>query len=146
MANDEKPPDELVESDAAVAETPAPRVAEAVMRRQRRWVWAWAIATAALWAITALYLLVLVGIYLVLVHPAVNELLTGGELGPVAQQEINTLIVNTVKALFLWPVALTAAAICTILFTLASRRATLRQIQASLAEISAQLKQMAEQP
>ena len=39
--------------------------------------------------------------------------------------------------------ALTAAAACTTGFILASRRATLRQIQASLAEISAQVRQLA---
>jgi hypothetical protein len=39
-------------------------------------------------------------------------------------------------------ISLLLAAICTVLLTLLSRRATLRQINASLLEISEQLKQL----
>jgi heme exporter protein D len=43
-------------------------------------------------------------------------------------------------------IALLVAATCTVLLTLFSRRATLRQINASLVEISAQLRQLREPP
>ena len=42
--------------------------------------------------------------------------------------------------------ALTLAALCTTLLVLASRRATLRQVNANLVEISEQLKQLRQAP
>ncbi|MHC4106524.1 MAG: hypothetical protein ACYS7M_12300 [Planctomycetota bacterium] len=50
------------------------------------------------------------------------------------------------RALLIRPIVLIAAAACTTGFTFASRRATLRQIQASPADISERLRQMAQKP
>ncbi|MHC4100316.1 MAG: hypothetical protein ACYTGY_01805 [Planctomycetota bacterium] len=121
-------------------------MAETIVRRERRRMGAWAVVTSAFWVVTAAYLLILVFSYLAFVHPAVNELLTGGELSPQARQDYAAVIIGGLKALLWWPITLIAAAACTTLFTLASRRATLRQIQASLVEISEQLKQIVPEP
>jgi hypothetical protein len=52
------------------------------------------------------------------------------------------LLANLVRAALGWPVLLFAAAASTTAFTLTSRRATLRQIQASLAEIGAEMRRL----
>jgi hypothetical protein len=127
-------------------ESDARPVAEAIVRRERWRVRLWATATAGLWVVTTAYLLILVLTYLVLLHPVVNELVTGSEMSDRARQEFATAIIDWVRALLWWPVTLIVAAAATTWFTLASRRATLRQIQASLAAISAQLRQLAPGP
>ena len=127
-------------------ESDARPVAEAIVRRERWRVRLWATATAGLWVVTAAYLLILVFTYLMLLHPAVNEFVTGGEMNDRARQDFAAAIVDWVWALLWWPVTLIVAAACTTWFTLATRRATLRQIQASLAEISEQLKRLAPEP
>ncbi len=96
--------------------------------------------------ITAAYLLILVFTYLVLLHPAVNEFVTGGEMSDRARQDFATAIIDWIWALLWWPITLIVAAGATTWFTLASRRATLRQIQTSLAQISAQLTRLAPEP
>ena len=146
MPSDETPYEGLPGRERTSSETAARPVAELIVRRERRRVGAWAVTTAVLWAITGLYLLVLIFTYLSIIHPAVNELLTGGELSPQSRQEHATAIIGGLKALCWWPILLIVAAGCTTWFTLASRRATLRQIQASLAQISDQLRQMAREP
>ncbi len=146
MGNDGTPRDESPGRERAASDVNARPVAETIVRRERRRVCAWALATSFLWVITAAYLLILMFTYLAIVHPAVNELLTGGELSPEARQRYAAVIIGGLKALLWWPVMLIVAAACTTWFTLASRRATLRQIQASLAQISEQLKRMAPEP
>ncbi|MHC4589052.1 MAG: hypothetical protein ACYTAQ_06860 [Planctomycetota bacterium] len=102
-----------------------------VEQRQDEWerwrVRLWATATAGLWVVTAAYLLILVFTYLMLLHPAVNEFVTGGEMNERARQDFAAAIIDWVWALLWWPVTLIVAAACTTWFTLASRRATLRQ-------------------
>ncbi|MHC4217809.1 MAG: hypothetical protein ACYSU7_05060 [Planctomycetota bacterium] len=121
-------------------------MADSIVRRERWRVRLWAVATAGLWVVTAAYLLILVFTYLLLLHPAVNEFVTGGDMNDRARQDFATALIDWFWALMWWPVTLVVAAAGTIWFTLASRRATLRQIQASLAEISEQLRTMAPQP
>ncbi|MHC4718696.1 MAG: hypothetical protein ACYS5V_17155, partial [Planctomycetota bacterium] len=102
-------------------------VAESIVRRERWRVRLWATATAGLWVVTAGYLLTLVFTYLLFLHPVVNEFVTGGELSERHRQDFATAIIDWVWALLWWPVTLIVAAACTTWFTLASRRATLRQ-------------------
>jgi hypothetical protein len=132
MPNEEKRQDE---SDARP-------VAESIVRRERCRVRLWATLTAGLWLLTSAYLLTLVFTYMLLFHPAVNEFVTGGEMNDRARQDFAGAIIDWLWALLWWPITLVVAAAGSIWFTLASRRATLRQIQASLAQISDQLKQM----
>jgi hypothetical protein len=136
MPNEEKRQDE---SDARP-------VAESIVRRERWRVGLWAAATAGLWVVTAAYLLILVFTYMLFFHPAVNEFVTGGEMNERARQDFATAIIDWLWALLWWPITLVVAAAGSIWFTLASRRATLRQIQTSLGQISEQLKQMAPTP
>jgi hypothetical protein len=117
-----------------------------ILRRERWRIRGWATAAVALWSITAVYLVALVLTYVVLVHPAVNELLTGGELSPTTRAEHAAAIIGGLKALCWWPVTLVAAAICTMAFTLATRQATLTQIQAGLTDYRVQLERMTTRP
>ena len=75
-----------------------------------------------------------------------HALLTGCELNEQAREDFAAAIIDWFWALLWWPVTLVVAAVVTIWFTLASRRATLRQIQAGLADISAQLASMTAGP
>ena len=140
MAGEKNLADALVELNGVDgAKLDVPEIASRERRRVRRW----AIATTALWVVAAAYFVVLLSLYLVFLHPVIHEFLTNpyardGELSVHAYALIAGL-----KALMFWPVLLALAAICTVLFTLASRRATLRQIQSSLTEISEQLTRLA---
>lgn len=118
---------------------------EFVAHRERRRVRRWAIATIALWLLTAVYFVALLGAYLVFVHPVLNEFLTNQEYRQGDLTEHARVIITGLMALMYWPALLLLAAGCTIMFILATRRATLRQIQISLAEISTQLKAVAVQ-
>lgn len=120
---------------------------ERITRRERWKVRAWAIAAIVLWIAAAAYLLALLWVYAVFIHPVINEFFTGEYLNPEAAGAMKPrmfVIAKLMLAALYWPALLSLAAVCTVLFTLASRRATLRQIQASLAEISTQLKALAD--
>jgi hypothetical protein len=128
------------------AESDARPMAESIVRRERWRVRLGAAVTAGLWVATAAYLLILVYSYLYLLHPVVNELLTGGELNERTRQDFSVAIITWFRALAWWPITLVVAAAAATWFTLASRRATLRQIQASLTDISEQLRRMVPEP
>jgi hypothetical protein len=55
----------------------------------------------------------------------------------------NTLAFILQVTSVVWPVVMGAAALCTVKFILASRQATLRQIQAELAEIAEHVRALA---
>lgn len=143
MTTDSKLGDELLKQNGEATASPTSASVERVMRRERWRVRRWAIATAALWIITAAYLLGMLLVYAVFLHPRVHEHFTSApDLAERGEPGMMGMLV-LLKASLWWPALLFAAAVCTTLFTLASRRATLRQIQASLAEISAQLHELA---
>jgi hypothetical protein len=143
MSEDENMSDVLLQQNETASKVSGPELAERIIRRQRLWVRVWAIASAGFWVVTALYLLVLVGAYLVFVHPAVQEVFTVAEEMPASHRErAAEMILLALKALFIWPILLIVAAACTTGLTLVSRRATLRQIQVSLADISEQLRRL----
>jgi len=122
------------------------KVVELVSRRERHGLRIWAILTGALWTITAAYLAVLILGYLVFVHPVVDELLIGGEPPATSHRAHADAFITGLKALLYWPLTLIAAAGCTMAFTIVSRRTTLRLIHESLADISDQLRQLAQAP
>ncbi len=120
---------------------------EAVIRRERRRVRWWAVATAVLWGLAALYFFGLLLAYLTWLHPVVNEFVTSKELDPAGVMQPRMMVVTKLLiAMLYWPAFLCVAAACTLFFTLASRRATLKQIQVSLADISEQLRRLSEKP
>ncbi len=143
MAGEGNLSNQLLEQDEQTSATAAPTV-DQIARRERWRVRCWAIATVVLWVVTAAYLLGLLWSYMVLLHPKFHEFLTSEETGPAQMQGFARFLISWFKALLVWPVLLFAAAACTTIFTLASRRATLRQIQGSLAEISEQLRGLTE--
>jgi hypothetical protein len=81
---------------------------------------------------------------MVLIHPVLYELLINEEYRHEDWRHHAFALVTALKALLLWPILLFLPAACTTCFTLASRRATLPQIQGSLADTSAQLRALAE--
>jgi hypothetical protein len=125
-------------------EVPArvPTIVDEVTRRERRRVRVWAVATGVLWVLAAAYLLGLLWFYVCFLHPVFHEYFTRADVTPEAMQPRMRVVFMLLKALLWWPGLLFLAAASTTLFTLASRRATLRQIQASLAEISEQVKSL----
>ncbi len=131
---------ELLAQNGAVEAGACGPIVDRIALDERRRLRRWAIATAALWLIVVVYLLGLLGFYLVYIHPALHELLTDAQARKGALTGHAQALITELIALLIWPVLLLLAAGATIGFTLASRRATLRQIQASLAEISGQLK------
>jgi type II secretory pathway component PulF len=143
--SDERLGEQLLRQNERVPAT-VPTIVDEITRRERRRVRVWAIATGALWVLAVAYLLGLLWFYMVLLHPRFHEFLTSEETGPAQMQEFARVLISWFKALLVWPVLLFAAAACTTIFTLASRRATLRQIQASLADISEQLKGLTAKP
>jgi hypothetical protein len=136
--------DELLRHGGATTAGSAADSVERVMRRERRRVRWWAIVTVALWVITAAYLLGLIVFYAVFLHPRFHEFFTAPDIDAEFMKPGMMALFTLLKAVLWWPAILFAAAVSTTLFTLASRRATLRQIQTSLAEISAQLKSLKE--
>jgi hypothetical protein len=114
-----------------------------IVRRERWRVRGWAAATVVAWLLTAFYLFGLLWFYAMKIHPVMNEYFTSPQpVSPAAMEPRMRVIIYLLRMLLYWPLALTVAAACTTGFILASRRATLRQIQVSLAEISAQVREL----
>ena len=123
-----------------------------VLERDRRRVRFLTILTTAIWLLAvALILTVLVNFGLI--FPAQAKLvhdIEAGSVTPAQHDEAQRLLLmafekGTLVIAFSVTV-LAVAAFCTVLLILASRRATLRQVNASLAEISEQLKQLRPPP
>jgi cytoskeletal protein RodZ len=140
MPNERNLSDELIKQNQDFSAA-SPDV-EQIVRRQRRYVRYWAIATALLWIIAVAYLLGLLSFYAVFIHPIIHEYFTTPDVDVNAVKPPLAVALVLLKAVLWWPALLLAAAACTTAFTLASRRATLRQIHASLTEISSQLKEL----
>lgn len=141
MMSDAKLGEHLLRQNNTTPPT-APAIVDEITRRERRRVCIWAIATGVLWVLAAAYLLALLWFYMCFLHPIIHEYFTSGDLDPNEIKPPLNVMITLLKALLWWPGLLFLAAASTTLFTLASRRATLRQIQASLAEISEQLRDL----
>jgi hypothetical protein len=119
------------------------------LRRERWLVHLLTGLTVLLWLVAAAGVFFVVYVATWHIYPKQHKLMLDATLGrePVEKiVKIQELLFQAVEvctyvvaASF---VALTLAALCTVLLVLVSRRATLRQINAQLAEISTQLKQL----
>lgn len=119
-----------------------------VLRRDRRRMWFLGIACIVAWMLVVMlpWATILPMLARVLDHQA--EMSRNGPPTTAGQQEHWILMLQIVKqgtvATFFGSIAsMFVAAICTVSLIILSRRATLRQVNARLAEISAQLKTLA---
>jgi len=121
---------------------PSPGDAEAVVQQAiaqaRRRVRAWGWAAVILWIFVGVHFFVLRAAIIFVRYFNYPTRLQEGRGYP------DTFWVTSNIASLLWPVFLCAAALCTMQFIFVSRQATLRQIQAELADISAEIKRLAE--
>jgi hypothetical protein len=126
------------------------RVLQRDRRRVRLLVW----MSGASWVVAALFVLAIL-VFFGLLFPLQAKLQQEvkqptGRLTPaqIEQQLEQAAIAFKMGSVFITMAvgALTLAALCTVLLVLASRRATLRQVNANLVEISEQLKQLRQAP
>ena len=112
-------------------------VTRRVLERDRRRVWWAAAVTTLLWVLVGVGLLTVVWYYLTYLHPKVLLHLRTGEPLPRDSEHTWGLVAGYIAA---WLggvfVLVVAAAVSTVGLVSMSRRATLRQVNASLAEIS----------
>lgn len=141
MATQDEMGNELLKQNGNESATTASVDVERIILRERKRVRWWAIATAGLWIITAALFFAICYVYMVFVNPLVVELLTASNEN---WGQLRSATFYGLSALLVWPILLFLSAACTTGFILASRRATLRQIQADLARITEQLKALAE--
>jgi hypothetical protein len=121
-----------------------------IMERDRRRVWWWTAATIALWSaaiLMVLWMLVAFGLLMPMQAKLRDDaqLARGGmtpEMREVAQFKAQIVFQMITVGVTCSVGILALAALATVFLVLASRRATLRQINASLLEISEQLKQL----
>lgn len=132
------------------AGTPDPRqLVGKVLQQERGRIRLLTGLTILLWLVAAAGVLFVVYVAIWHMYPKQQKLMRDATLGNVSVEEIVAiqaihfhaleLCTRVIAAAF---VALTLAALCTVLLVLVSRRATLRQINNQLAEISEQLKQL----
>jgi hypothetical protein len=133
----------LLPGVGASAASPDPQqVAREVVRRDQRWIRALAAAVTLLWVLAAAGAVWLLCFYQIQIAPRLRAYAAGR-----AQLQNDWDKWALVGDWAAWSVlafmlALLLAAVCTVGLILLSRRATLRQINASLAEISQQLRQL----
>jgi hypothetical protein len=119
-----------------------------VLERDRRHVRRWTGVTVGVWVLAAVMVLTaLVAFGLLMPQEAklVQEVEAGKVEGAERQHAERDLLVGFQMGTVLigWSVfVLALAALCTVLLLFASRRATLRQVNASLLEVAEQLKQL----
>jgi hypothetical protein len=126
---------------------PDPRqLTQQILERDRRRIRFLAVLTTFFWSLTAVGVVLLCPFYVMMVAPRLRAYQAGRAQLANDWNDWATVV----DAAAYWSLACTAslllAAICTVLLILASRRATLRQINASLVEISEQLKQLRQAP
>jgi hypothetical protein len=141
----------LLNLDAGTsAGAPDPRqLAGKVLQQERRRIRVLTGLTILLWLVAAAGVFWVIYVATWHIYPKQQKLMRDATLGLVPLEEIVAiqalhfhvleLCTRVIAAAF---VALTLAALCTVLLVLVSRRATLRQINNQLADISEQLKQL----
>lgn len=132
----------LLKADLAgepVGSTPSELTKSIMARDQRRIRWL-TIAAVFLWVCTAAGVALMSWLYVMLVAPRLRAYAAGRAQLQNDWQDWAFFIDVIARSVWGFVVPLLLAAICTILLIFLSRRATLRQINASLAEISEQLK------
>jgi hypothetical protein len=126
---------------------PDPRqLTRQILARDRRRIRLLAGLATLFWVLTAAGVVCLCPFYVVIVAPRLRAYQAGR--AQLANDWNDWAMVGDWAAYWLLGciVSLLLAAICTVLLVLFSRRATLRQINASLVEISEQLKQLRQPP
>jgi hypothetical protein len=138
----------LLQLDAeSLRETPDPRkFAEPILKRDRRRVWWLTAASIALWGFaTVLVLGVMVGLGLLMPLKAhlrdQPERLTAEQRVQAERTVEEGMSMMLVLTAFSGVISCSAI-LCTLLLILSSRQATLRQVNASLLEISEQLRRL----
>ena len=111
----------------------------AVVDLHRRRVRRWMIATTTLWVFAAAFLAAWVLAYLVYLGPKVHELIDQASVDAAVTSRFVHLWLMTLR---IWPPLFLLAGGATVGLQVASRQATLRQIQSSLAQITAELESM----
>jgi len=123
---------------------PAEQATTALARHNRRLTLLTAF-TVCLWLFAAAGILVFHFGFLIFFLPKINQLLSHPD-DPKLQAHwggvVHAFETVSVPVVTAGVAAMVLAAICTVLLILASRRATLRQVNAHLAEISEQLRQL----
>ncbi len=119
------------------------------VRHAKQTAWFLAALTVALWAAVALGAACYCWCFMTYIFPLLKLLATASPdtqaaLSDVVWNELQLTGEATLVGTYLWAVLVVMAAVCTVLFILASRRATLRQIHGSLAELSDQLRAISE--
>lgn len=129
------------------------RLTQQVLRRERRRMRVLAALAILLWLLAAVGVFFVVYVALWHLYPKHQKLMRDVALGNVPAEQIVAIQASHFQAVAICTrviaasfAALTLAALCTVLLVLASRRATLHQINTSLAEISEQLKRLRPPP
>jgi hypothetical protein len=132
-------------SPPSAGQAGAAGAAARTMRRERLRMGLWTGATLFLWGLAATACIANMMGFMVFFYPLLTQMVQESTKRPDHGRFVMGVLADYLfYANIIWPLLLTAAAACTVLFILRSRRATLRQIQASLAEISAEVRQLAE--
>lgn len=121
------------------------RLASETFRQEQKRVRVWAGLTIALWIAAAGWAAAVSYSFLVFFYPKLVDSMIRAE-GPAERMDTDFLRALAHFILYsniVWPILLVAAAVCTTLFILKSRRATLQQIQERLAGISSQIRELA---
>jgi len=123
----------------------APVDVEAIVKREGRRVGIWAGVNVVLWLLAAGCCLASAMFYLVFLHPKLTEMLS--HPGEVDQETASLVMRVTAQYLLysniIWPSLLLVAAMSTTLLVLRTRRATLRHVAGSLAQIQRQVDRLA---
>jgi hypothetical protein len=133
-------------------ESGTPAMSKELARRvgqAKRTVWGLAALTVTLWGCVAAGAACYCWCFMTYIFPLLKWMATAGEesrhaLSNAVWRELQLTGEITLVGTYVWAVLVVMAAVCTVLFILASRRATLRQIHGSLAEISRQLRALSE--
>jgi hypothetical protein len=134
----------LLHQDAGISDAPHAPDIRRIVRSEKRRMRLWTATTAGLWIITTAYFIGLWLCYMVFVHPALHELLSQEEVDAALLVNVKAVLLIGLKALVVWPLLLLVSAACTTWLVLTSRRSTLRQMHANLAQISEQLRVLVE--
>ncbi|MBN2022474.1 MAG: hypothetical protein JW809_06730 [Pirellulales bacterium] len=138
----------IEDSNAVGQRNSAKQIAESTVRKARRrgTILGW--ATAVLWAAVAAGHVVFYLVLYIKFFPVVEKIIhdayetEGGR--PVPYETVSYVLGYfqwfAMTSAYVWAGLIAAAAACTILYVMASRRATLHQLHAGLAEISDQLR------
>jgi hypothetical protein len=127
--------------------TPDPRqLTRKILERDRRGIRLLAALTTALWILAAAGVVWLVSFYLLQVTPRLRAYAAGRAQLQNDWNDWALAVDVAAQSMLACIITLLLAAVCTVFLILFSRRATLRQINASLVEISEQLKHLRQPP